>query len=485
MKLMAYKGKTSMIWRWVIPLPFLLLVIVLVLNGCVNGRGVSRSSLVPGQQLAAQEALVTVFIQLVAENGGEAWLKVSSVELIGENTRGPLAGGNREIVAAKIGGGQRFLARGAVGAGSYRSLRLALENAALLRGGQKIILTLDQPVIDLPLPGDFQLEAGESRVLIISWDDKASVAQASRFAARMAVLSPSQPLLADLAYVSCPDIDTLYLLSTDRNRVSGSLAIKGRPSHMVYSATRKRLYILSEQASSITVVETATNRIVDQFKIPMTVSPSYFMSPHGNWGYILDEGGNYLLRMDLNQGSMAQRMRLGYQPRHLVWHEASQQLILSSGLYQKIYFLDPVTLETRDTLMVGSSPDGLLVDDDYLYVAEQGANNIGIFDIDSRQAVKKLAVGFAPRRMLKKDNTLYVSNYRSSSVSLVLVRQQRVVRSIAVGNAPLEMAASNRSKWLYVAAQDGAVVSVIDQTSNRLAATIELGSKPADILVVD
>lgn len=233
------------------------------------------------------------------------------------------------------------------------------------------------------------------------------------------------------------------------------------------------------------MVETATNRIVDQFKIPMTVSPSYFMSPDGNRGYILDEGGNYLIRMDLNQGSMDKRVRLGYQPRHLVWHEASEQLLLSSGLDQTIYFIDPESLDTRDTLPVGSSPDGLLVDDNFLYVAEQGSNNIGIYDINSRQTLKRLTVGFGPRRLLKKDNTLYVSNYRSRSVSLVLARQQRVARSIAVGSAPLEMAASDRRKWLYVAAQDGGVVSVIDQTSNRLAATIELGSTPADLLVVD
>lgn len=485
MKFMTYKRKTGIIWRWVIQPPFLLLVILVVLNGCVKGGGISRSPLVPGQQLSPQEALVTVFVQLAEEDGSEAWLKISSVELVAEARVVPLAGGNRELAAAEIDGGQRFLARGPVASGGYRFLRLVLDNAALLRGGEKLFLTIDQPVIDLTLPGDFQLQAGESRTLIISWDDKASLARDSRFAARMAVMSPRQPLLADLAYVSCPDIDTLYLLSTDSNRISGSLAIKGRPSHMVYSPEKKRLYVLSEKDSSITVVETATNRIVDQYKIPMTVSPSYFMSPHGNWGYILDEGGNYLIRMDLNQGSMAKRVRLGYQPRHLIWHEASEQLILSSGLYQKVYFLDPETLDTKDTLLVGSSPDGLLVDDDYLYVAEQGANNVGIFDLASRQAVKRLAVGFSPRRLLKKDNTLYVSNYRSSSVSLVLVRQLRVARSIAVASAPLEMASSERSKWLYVTGQDDGVVSVIDQTSNRLTTTIELGSRPADLLVVD
>lgn len=471
-------------WRRDKSLACLLLAIFFYLPGCMQKGSTTSFPLVPGQKVAAQEAMVTVFVQLAQEDGSEAWVKISSVELVGETAIIPLAGGNRDLAAAEIGSGQRFLARGPAVADDYGFLRLVMENAALLRGDQKILLTLDKPVIDLPLPRDFQLQPGESQTLIVSWDDKASLANKARFAARMMVLSPRLPLLADLAYVSCPDIDTLYLLSTDRNRVSGSLAIKGRPSHMAYSAEKKRLYVLSEEHSAITVVETATNRIVDQFKIPMTVSPFFFMSPNGTWGYILD-GRGYLIRMDLDRGSMTHRLRLGYQPRHLIWDEVAEQLILSSGLSQKIYFVDPVTLETKDTMLVGSRPDGLLVDENYLYVAEQGSHNVGIFDVNSRQAVKRLHVGFAPRRLLEKNNILYVANYQSSSVSLILMRQQRVARTIGVGRSPLEMAASERCKWLYVAAEDSGVVSVIDQTANMLAATIELGSKPADILIVD
>lgn len=444
----------------------------------------SSPLLVAPQPLAEHEGRLTVFVQLAGQEGGEAWLHIAAVQLVGESADITLAGGSRALAAAEIGAGQRFLARGPVAAGHYDFLRLTLDKAALQRDNKKILLALDEPVVDLPLPGDFRMEAGDSRTLILSWNDEASLANEARFSARMALLSPRRPLLADLAYVSCPDIDTLYLLSTDRNRVSGSLAIKGRPTYMTYAPQRKRLYVLAEEESSITVVETATSRIVDRFKIPMTVAPSFFMSPDGNRGYILDGGGNYLTLMDLNQGAMIQRVRLGYQPRHLIWHEAGRQLILSSGLDQKVYFLDADTLATRDVLPVGSSPDGLLVDDDYLFVAEQSANSISIFDLDSGQEVKRLQVGLWPRRILKRNNTLYVSNYRSSSVSLVLVRQQRVARTIAVADGPLEMVSANHSKWIYVAGRQGGAITVIDQTSNRQAALIELAAEPADLLVV-
>lgn len=197
------------------------------------------SAILPAQKVSENEALVTVFLQLSGDNGGEAWMKLSTVELVSDERVVPVAGGQVELAAAEIGGGQRFVARGPVFPERFKFLRLTIEHAALLRQGKKIVLGLVQPVVDLPLPSNFQLLPGESHTLFISWDDKASVEQKALFAAKMKVLSPRLPLLADLAYVSCPDIDTLYLMSTDRNRISGSLAIKGRPSHMVYSVEKR------------------------------------------------------------------------------------------------------------------------------------------------------------------------------------------------------------------------------------------------------
>lgn len=462
--------------------PLLLIgLLIILLTGC---QTTAKTTVLKTPTLAQNQARVTIFIQLNKENGGEAWLKTSGVELISDTGMVHLAGGYHELSAAQIGSGQRFFGRGPVEAGTYTTLRLHLESAALLRGNQKLRLVLDSPVVDLPIQGNFQIEPGESRTLIMTWDDQKSLASQSQFKPELTVHAPKFPLLANLAYVSCPDIDTLYLLSTDRNRISGSFAITGKPSYMTYSPTRKRLYILSEEQGSITVVETATNRIVDQFKIPMTSSPSFFMTPDGIWGYILDEKRGNLIRMDLNRGSMDKKVHLGYQPRYLAWHEAGQRLLLSSALDQKIYFLDPETLTVQDVLLVGSNPDGLLINDDFLYVAEQGSHTISSFDSNTLQPLKRITVGFAPRRLLEKDNTLYVSNFHSNSVSLILARQQRVARSIPVGRGPLEMALSSQRKWLYVTAQDDGAVSVLDQTSNKLVTTIELGSKPADILAV-
>jgi len=371
-----------------------------------------------------------------------------------------------------------------VPAGRYTSLRVTVNRAGRIRQHDKLFLAVPESVLELPLPGDFRLEAGESRSLFLAWDEEASVRERAFFAPALTALPAQLPLLADLGYVSCPDIDTIYVIRTDSNRVSGSLAISGRPTRLAYDRERGRLYVLAAAEASIHVVDAASNRVLDRFSIPMTANPSFLlMSPDGRWGYVLDEEGDHLLRMDLIQGVLDKRVRLGYKPRFLIRLPGSGQLAISSGRSQEVYLLDPETLATRQVLSVGNGPDGLLATEEHLYVAESGANTVAIFDLRSGQFNRRLNTGLMPRRLAQSDNRVYVSNHRDGTVSLLTSREPRVLREIPVGGAPLEMAASARSRWVYVADQTTGTLAVIDQTANRVVGRVELGVRPWHVLV--
>ncbi|MFH1020568.1 MAG: hypothetical protein V1782_08190, partial [Pseudomonadota bacterium] len=433
---------------------------------------------------AGDEALLSIFLHLANPESLGLWMELGSVELVAENRLVALSTEPVQFSAGEIMGGQRFLVRGVVPAGGYTSLRLTVNRAGRVRQDGKVFLSVPEPVLDLPLPGDFRLEAGQSRSLFLAWDEEASVRERAFFAPALAVLRAQPPLLADLAYVSCPDIDTVYLVRTDNNRVCDSLAINGRPTYMAYDAERKRLYVLATESAAIFVVEAATNRIIDRIKIPMSVNPSYLVTNDGRWGYVLDEDGDSLLRIDLLQGTLDKRVRLSDKPRFLLWLSGPEQLAISSGLSQTVYLFDPETLTTRGTLSVGNGPDGLLATDNYLYVAESASNTVGIYDLRSRQISKRLNVGFGPRRLVQSDNRIYISNSLDSTVSLLAVRQQAMVRDIRVGGMPLEMAVSARHKWTYVAEQATGKIAVIDQTANRVVQHVELGARPQHLLVV-
>jgi YVTN family beta-propeller protein len=462
----------------------LLLALLLFLAGCQAGTPGRSAGLTEARPPAGDEALLSLFLHLVNPEPLGLWMELASVELVAENRVVPLSTEAVQLAGSEIMGGQRFLARAAVPAGRYTSLRVTVNRAGRVRQHDKLFLSVPEAVLDLPLPGDFRLEAGESRSLFLAWDEEASVRERAFFAPALTALPAPLPLLADLAYVSCPDIDTVYLLRTDNNRVSGSLAISGRPTRLAYDRERGRLYVLAAAGAAIHVVDAASNRVLDRFSIPMTANPSFLlMSPDGRWGYVLDEEGGHLLRMDLIQGVLDKRVRLGYKPRFLIRLEGSGQLAISSGLSQEVYLLDPETLVTRQILSVGNGPDGLLATEEHLYVAESAANTVSIFALRSGQFTRRVNTGLMPRRLVQSDNRIYVSNHRDGTVSLLTSREPRVLREIPVGGAPLEMAVSARSKWVYVAEQTTGSLAVVDQTVNRVVGRVELGASPWHVLV--
>jgi len=465
---------------------FLACLLLLLVAGCLGTdvRDAPRASMPPPPELGVKDGLVHVFLQLKNENPQGSWMRLSSVALVGNERIVALPLGASEFSANELGGGQRFVARGAAPEGTYRFLRLTVEKAALERNGNKLLLALPAPVVDLPLENGFQLVAGESISLFLTWDEENSLSNKAIFAPAMDAGIQKQPLLADLAYVSCPEIDTVFMVRTDKNWVCGSIAIPGAPTYMAYASERKKLYVLAQKQSEIYVVKAATSQVLDRIKIPMTVKPTYFLSKDGRWGYVLDQEGDYLLKIDLLQGSMDQRVRLGYKPSYLAWLDGVEQLAISSGLSQTVYLIDPESLVTRDSLAVGNTPEGLLAADNYLYVAESAANTLSIYDLRSRQIVNRINVGFRPMRLAQGENRIYLSNQLDGTVSLFVPRQQRLVRDIRVGGSPLEMAVANRHKWLYVAEQATGKVAVIDQGSNRVEGHVDLGAKPLHLLVV-
>lgn len=464
----------------------LALFVCWALAGCVTGASQSESVLLPGMRAGAKEARLTVFVQLRGGQANESWVQIRSVALVGRGGIRPLGGGDRELAAEDIGQQQRFLARGVVAEDDYKFLRLTIDKAALQRQGEKIMLAVENPVVNVPLPENFHLRGGESRCLILAWDTMASVQNDAFFAPIFNLVSePEMPLLADLAYVSCPAIDTIYLIRTDTNRVFSSLAITGRPTFMAYTDSRKKLYVLSEETGIIQVVEVATGRIIDRFKVPLTRSASYFMSTDGQYAYVLAEQDNELLRMDLLSGTLETRRRLLYHPFRLIKDEEQGQLIVSATLSQALYFLDPLTLQNRDSLAVGSGPQGLLKADSYLYVAEGNAHAVAIIDSRSRQISKRLNVGFSPKFLAKNQRYIFVSNQGGKSLSIISLGQQRVVREIPLPAAPGEIGLSSSRVWAYVSLPEYGSLAVVDQTSHRLVQVIELGAAPCAVLFLD
>jgi YVTN family beta-propeller protein len=461
---------------------------IVLLAGCQQGGTVGGDSLSHATlQESSGDARLSVFLRLKEPEGPNLWMKISNLEVGSYNTWFPIRATREEIQRQDVlrSNGQILAGRGGVPAGQYQSIRFTVEKAALDRNGEMIFLSVDNPAVEINFPAELNLSKGDSTSLFLTWDTAGSMQGTALLSPNMSINLQSIPLVTDLAYVSCPVLDTIYIIRTDLNTVCGSIGISGKPTTIVANLLGNRLYVLAPKDSAVKIFELTSNRLIDQIRIPLSIKSTYMaVSADGNKAYLLDEMGNNLLRLDLQTGTVDGQIRVGSRPKYMLYLEDQNLLAISCAYAQKIYFLDATSLAIVNTVNTGGTPDGLLARDNYLYVAESSSNTVSVFELPGGRDKFRINVGIKPRRLVFGNSHIYISNYGSGNVSVLSPGQLNASRGIQVGGRPFEMDVSLTRQWLYVGDEYKGGVSVIDLSSNKVTGWIELGAAPDTLVVV-
>lgn len=473
-------------WR-----PTLLLLLVLfsvsLLVGCTpSGPGGGYAQVQPVER-ADKKGRLSLFLNLKETEGPDLSMRITAVDLLTAN--GAWQTFYSETITARSGqieDGQQFLARMALPPDKYTGIRLKLGEVQFIEdGGQKPLSPKSMEVV-LELRDQLHIAEGDSRSLFLTWDTKSSLEE-GLFAPVLLIAPRLQKLIADVAYVACPDIDTVFMISTEKNRVIDSIGIPGGPAYLFQNRTFERNKVFALTGSELISFSTSANEVIEKNNLSMTRKAVHMaFSPNGRWGYIIDQQRGSVLRMDMQTGAIDRQVRLNYAPNYIVFQEEANLLAVSVGIAQNVVALDPESLQTFGSISTGVNPDGLMSwEDKLLYIAETGSNSVMVYDFADGIMVKRIGVGFMPKRIAHSDSFIYVTNAGSRSISVLQSRLLNVSRTISFPDGPLEMAYSSRHKWLYVGCEKGGRIAVVDPITNEISGSIELGATPRGILVVE
>ena len=121
------------------------------------------------------------------------------------------------------------------------------------------------------------------------------------------------------------------------------------------------------------------------------------------------------------------------------------------------------------------------IDGKVLYIAETGAGQIGVFDIDLGKVTKVISVDENPVGLdISADgNKLYVTSAApEGKVQIIDLREGKVTADIATGHTPVSVIADPAGKVLYVCNQYNNNVSVVDLRSKKQIAAIAVEREP-------
>lgn len=430
---------------------------------------------------------INTFLSLKDSRAPALRMEIGKLEISANNLWLPLTRDVLTLDSQDIDDGQVFLAGVQVPPGLYQRIRITVTQASARRVSGEWETLLAEPLVhEMTLASGLGLDPHDSRSLFFVWDVEESLARSDGFFPMLSAAPAMRQIPRDLVYVSCPDIDTIFVIRADNRRVVDSFGLKGRPSWIGLDRAEagQFLFVLTPADRMVKAVDLSSQRVVNFFQAPLNDNPTFMtIDPEGSNAYLLDERSGYLSRMDLTSGTIMARALVGFRPQYAHYLEARNLLAVSLSASQRVLLLDPVSLSVRGSLSTGSRPQGLMVSGNRLYVAEQGDNTVAVFDLSSQVSQERIAVGYDPVRLLDSGNHIYVSQEQEGTLAVLLPGQLGVIQEIFGMGQPREMAFHPFFRHIYVADRLRGGLSVVDVNSNVVMQQISLGAIPFALAV--
>ncbi|MBU1138729.1 MAG: YncE family protein [Proteobacteria bacterium] len=459
----------------------------LLLSGCATSDGpfsTSDSSQSGSGGQADKGGQISLFLNLKEPVGPERKMLIQSIEVLAENNNWiSLRPDPIEADSQLILGRQIFLGRSYLPSGYYSQLRITASQDVQSNGAVS-----DPTASILEIRNPLYVAIGDSHSLFLTWDVMASFAATDKDRPSLSLTPKLKNMLVDVAYVACPEINTVYMICTDKNWVCDSLGVSGGPSYLISDPNNPtgNLLALTEDDKNIKRIGPAANRVEETYNLPMVGKPLHIaVSPDSHWAYVIDRKRGNILRINLQSGSIEARNRLGYEPSYILYLEKQDVLAVALSLSQTVVLLDPETLNQVQTISTGSKPEGLMLyNDTYLYIAESGSNSVMVYDLTLNKLQKRIPVDLSPMRILAANGLIYVTNEASHSISILKHGQLGVSRTIPLDGSPLEMAYSPTNKWCYVGNESTKTLDIIDPVNSKIVGQIPLGALPKGMAVL-
>ena len=292
--------------------------------------------------------------------------------------------------------------------------------------------------------------------------------------------------LAGVMYVENKDSNSISVVDLATNTIVRNIAFDEKLYNIKLSEDQLRLYIITADMDSGTILalNTSSNEIMNKISTGVSVQD---IAVFNGTLYVGDILGGRVLVMNTN-GTLIGDIDIGSRPQHMEVRPDGRVLYVTR-LGGPISVVDLEQNVVIKEINSGSMPRGLSFTNDgaRLFVVNSESDTLSVIDTDKQEVIKTISVGDNPQYVaLNPDETLaYVTNMNSNTISIVDAQVIEVISEIPVGNGPNGIAFSADGGDLsYVSNRRGNDLSIINTRSNNISATLSSGGVGPNELVV-
>lgn len=198
------------------------------------------------------------------------------------------------------------------------------------------------------------------------------------------------------------------IVDTQENTVTRNLDVGRNPHIVVMNKSRGQALVTSEGDGAVDVFNLHTferDRRIDVYGFPRVPT----VAPHGDRAFLTLRWLNGALVIDLQAGTVADRIAIGEQPfaeAGMVSHGVAtihdgRIILLTTQTSGLLTWIDASTLEVAASVRVGASPNWVEVtpDDRFAVVSNTGDDTAVVVDLQRRTIAGRASVGAKPKRL--------------------------------------------------------------------------------------
>jgi uncharacterized protein (TIGR03118 family) len=289
------------------------------------------------------------------------------------------------------------------------------------------------------------------------------------------------------AYVTNSSSSSVSVIDTATNTVIDTIGVGGRPVAVAITPNGARVYVANSNSNSVSVIDTATNTVITTVGLE-SFPQGVAITPNGSHAYVTNTNSNSVSVIDTATNTVIATIGVGMGPVGVAITPDGSRAYVTNSVSNSVSVIDTATNTVIATVAVGLVPYGVAItpDGSRAYVPNNIGGSVSVIDTATNTVIATVGTVQPNGVAITPDGSrAYVANdaHTAGSVSVIDTATNTVLTTVAVGITAEGLAITPDGTHAYVACFGSNSVFVIDTATNTVSATVGVGSNPVGVAI--